>query len=43
MVGNGAPIVLDREPEGLKVGGTTHWSEVGSAAASIVPSHSRKF
>ena len=52
MLGNGAPIALDREREGLQVEGTTHWSEVGSAGArssahfsgsSSVASYSIKF
>lgn len=35
MLGNDTPIVLDREPEGLKVGGTKQWSEVGSLRAGV--------
>lgn len=35
MLGNDTPIALDREPEGLKVGGTKQRSEVGSVEAGV--------
>lgn len=35
MLGDGTPIVLDREPEGLEVGGTKQWSEAGSVGAGV--------